>query len=269
MIDNNCIVIKVEGDIYASSGAHWALGWSCGSLGSDNFMEKHNGTFSYNKNTQIIQGDLLLNEDRTSIPYAIYYASGGISTSGKNGSNIICGDSYWGVKAIYDKEIDGYKRLLNFSKPNDLYPIVNRGIFTGIIGALELFLCDYLLGMIFSPNNQYLSNFINRYCKSCGLLNTVNNADSVHRYVYDLISTRHVFHQFEKVKNIYQQTMDFDFPKTDQFEEYIIKRHDIIHRSGLSIKDRMSIINPTNTEIEELISISTKLVEEIISKTIK
>ena len=63
-------LIKVEGEILANSKVHYAQGWSCISIGDSIDGE---GSYKYDSKTHTVKGNLILNENRRSVPYAVYY----------------------------------------------------------------------------------------------------------------------------------------------------------------------------------------------------
>lgn len=77
-----------------------------------------------------------------------------------------------------------------------------------------------------------------------------------------------VWHQWDKVAPLFTIVLELDIPGFRQFEDAVIKRHDIVHRSGLS-KTGVPV-NVDEAEItalcEQIIRFATEIDEKLANR---
>ena len=61
--------IKVKGEIVANAEKHYAQNWVCCGLGQS---IGNNGSYCYDDSTHSVKSNLVLNERKRAVPYAIY-----------------------------------------------------------------------------------------------------------------------------------------------------------------------------------------------------
>ena len=134
-------IVFINGNIIFKSGDH--LVKELVAFASDEWKKRAEN---------IIEGDLVITDTDILEPYKIYCASEGISSygnfiSGMQGPN--------DVIRIYNEEINYLQVLRKEKINNDLIPVLNRQIFIGVVGTMELFLCDFLFSMVLGSRKYY------------------------------------------------------------------------------------------------------------------
>ena len=143
-------LIEVKGAIFANSKIHYAQNWC--SFAVTTALEER-GTYDYEAKTHTVKGDLILNDNRRSVPYAIYCGEKGIcSTSGGS----VCSWSGYGAALEYYKEnIAKISNQLNVEIVGDISQVLYRGLFTDVFSTLELFLSDLMLCLIYTNEDIF------------------------------------------------------------------------------------------------------------------
>jgi len=226
--------IFVEGGIYAESGSHIAKEISC-----------LNDIRDAAKADKVIHGDLNLDDETTLIPYCSYMASEGIA--------VCCGslrtfNSPSILRNLYSEEVDKIMRLLKIEVPDDLKQVHLKSLFGAVFGNFELFITSLLHVMIFGCKDYY-----DRF-----LLYT-NKVNYEKKDVYSKLFSEHIgkitTHNLNKIKNVFENVFEISFPDVSDLGREVKTRHDIIHRSGNTIKGiNMHKIELNCNDIERLIS---------------
>ena len=151
------------------------------------------------------------------------------------------------------QNLNNVHKLLNADLTGDLNNLLNMMLFVNVITALETFLSDAFIGTVIG-NDQLMRKFVSSnidFSEKKLTLNEIfdrmdNLEKEVRKYLVDLI-----WHNLAKVKNIYKNAMDIDFPPDiKKLYKAIAKRHDIVHRNGKTKDGEQIIIS--KSEIEEL-----------------
>ena len=210
------------------------------------------------KAEKIIDGDLIVTEENELMPYSIYGASGEISTYG----NFISGmQSPSSVIRIFNEEIENLQKLKRQEISSELVFVLNRQIYIGVVGTMELFLCDFLYSMVLGNKKYYY-----RFCESSlrtFKLNEISNKkwriqDAVHKTILETN-----YHRIDEIKKIYRKILDIEFPSSEKLEKQILTRHRLVHRNGRQDKD-YEYIKVDHNMIEELISEVKTLINHIV-----
>ena len=234
MLEVGGFIIQVNGNIVIESGKHYVVTYAC-NLSNDKLYKQGYSECKYNNRGKVedgfyyhyVDGDLVLNEECKSVPYAIYVATGDIIMS-EECSLYMMGEGYRGAYAFLMDEITSVEDKIG----DDLF--INRAVFIEIFSLLELFLSDMVLACIYSNMYAYKKALIffaeNNGAKKVDKESIVKK---VHYYFFKSI----VYHRFEDVKSIFKQIVNVELPSFDNLS--IHKRHNIIHRGSLSGVDRM------------------------------
>ena len=146
------------------------------------------------------------------------------------------------------------RKLLNYGVSEDLNNTLHMMLHVNIITALETFLSDAFIGTVIE-NEQLIRKFVKSNTdfseKKFALNDIFERMDNIEKevkgYLIDLI-----WHNLAKVKNLYKQTLEIDFPdKMENLYKGVAKRHDIVHRNGKT-KDGEPII-VTNENLIQLL----------------
>lgn len=207
----------------------------------------------------IIEGDLVVTENDILEPYKIYCASEDISTYG----NFISGmQRPEDVIKIYTEEIKSLQILRKETIKNDLRPVLNRQIYIGIVGTMELFLCDFLFSMVLGSRKYY-----NRYCENSSRHFKLKEIATKKWRIQDavikvIIETN--YHKIDEIRKVYKKILDLDFPPIDKLEKMILTRHSLVHRNGFPSKTS-EYIKVDENMIDGLIAEVKTLVDHIIN----
>ena len=208
-------IVYVKGGIYANKGYHIAKGLSC----LEDIKEASNACL-------VIEGDLNLDDKMTLIPYCRYKAAGGIAVS-LGGLATFNDPSI--LKNEYIEEIDKILRILKIEIPEDLIQIQLKSIYGAVFGNFELFITSFLYTMVLG-----CELYFDRY------LLYINNANyeknDVYEFVFKDICSINA-HNMRKIKNVFENVFEISFPDYTRINKDILKRHDIIHRSGNQKED--------------------------------
>ena len=121
---------------------------------------------------------------------------------------------------------------------------VEPKLHVNIITTLETFLSDAFISTVVG-NDQLIRKFVKTnkdFAERKFSLNDIfermgNIEKEVKGYLIDLI-----WHNLAKIKNLYKQTLEIDFPENvENLYKAVAKRHNIVHRSGKT-KEGESII---------------------------
>ena len=160
---------------------------------------------------------------------------------------------------IFKSEIDKLTKLNSINLNNSsLNQILKRQIFIGTIIVLETFLSDTFINMVLG-NDNYLQNFIKTspdFSKE-----TIHFAENNKEYTILKEKVKQkiinmVYHRLEKIKDIYQNTFNIEFPEIEDLRKEINTRHDLVHRGG-------------KTKDGKILEITTRMNNKVIICTLK
>jgi hypothetical protein len=139
-----------------------------------------------------------------------------------------------------------------------------RLLYINVITALETFLSDAFINTVLK-DRVLIRKFVEsnpEFVKHKFSLNELFvKVDKIDDEVKKYLSSQ-VWHNLEKVKPMYKDTFDIEFPEDlKELFKAIKKRHDFVHRNGKS-KDGEEI-TLTQKNIEELVAEARKLVDYI------
>lgn len=133
-----------------------------------------------------------------------------------------------------------------------------RLLFVNVITALETYLSDAFINTVV-PNPALMRRFIEStpefQSEKVALSDVFKAIEEIEQKAKSYLADV-VWHNLQRVKPMYKDTLDIDFPKDiGAIFRAIIKRHDIVHRNGktksgdeISIqqKDVIDLINAVN-----------------------
>lgn len=166
--------------------------------------------------------DFTISDRNTIMPYNILCASEDIVVY----NDLLTGLQYpKEIKRIFNEEIDNLQRFRIKEIDEDLIDVRNRLVYTGVVGTMELFLCDFLLTMVLG----YKENF-NRFYEISSTNFKAKDGRIQDRIYEKIIKTN--YHRIRDVQEIYQKVLNIEFPPIDKLEDLIITRHNLVHRIG-------------------------------------
>ena len=241
-------IIFVKGNIKFRSGYHQVKELICYAT------EKYENIAS-----EIINKDLTITKKDILDTYKIYCASKNIIAY--EGGDVSALQRPENVLKIYKDEINQLQRLRNQEIDNKLKNVLNRQIYIGVIGSMELFLCDFLYAMVLGTR-KYFKKFYENSNKTYTLKQITNNSWNKQNAVIDIILTTN-YHKIGIVKSVYKKILNLEFPSTKKLERLIKTRHNLVHRNGVPSKDS-SYIDVTDIMIDELISEVDLIIQSIV-----
>jgi hypothetical protein len=196
---------------------------------------------------EIKNGDLTITDENILMPYTIYCASKEISTNGNFISGMQRPDD---VIRIFKEEISNLQKLRKEKISSELVAVLNRQIYIGVVGTMELFLCDFLYSMVLGSRKYY-----NKFCENSSRHFklkeiTTKNWRIRNGVTKTIIETN--YHRIEEIKRTYKKIFELDFPPTEKLEKLIFTRHSLVHRNGFPTKD------------SEYIKVSAVMIDELI-----
>ena len=242
-------IIYVNGNIIFKSGEHQVK--ELIAYASDEW--RNIAEVEYHVDLEVTNKDILE-------PYCIYCASEEITTYGDFISGIQRPEE---VIRIYREEINNLQRIREQKLDDKLVDTLNRQIYIGIIGAMELFLCDFLYCMVLGTK-KYYKKYLEKSNQTYTLSQVTNSQWNTQKAVTDIILGTN-YHKIGIVKSIYKNVLCIEFSKTDELEKLIKTRHNLVHRNGFPSKN--SEYEKINKEtLDELILVVNNLINLIIDK---
>lgn len=249
-------IIEVKGDIIAAERIHYAQNWACRDSNSN--KDFISNKYLYDEKTHTVNSNLILNENRRAVPYAIYFTKNDIYSNGIG--TVAAYQGYGAALEYYKENISIISNLLKIDIDKDIEQYTFHGLFTDVFSILELFLSDLILTLIYTNDTIY-EKAIDYYKTSNKCRNEVKE---IERKVHNLFFNGIVYHKFDKVRDIFIKLIGLEFPNTERLRIYLHKRNNIVHRFSFSNIDRMGIIKITKNDIINLINESNFFVEKLI-----
>lgn len=253
-------MIYVKGEILANDLTHYAQGWACGGVCSN---ECPIDNYDYNESTHSVNGNLILNATKRAVPYAIYYTDKDIAVASTG--NIVAWHGYGAALGYYKENIAIVQRQLNNSLIcNELIPPLYKGLFTDVFSILELFLSDIMLCVIYSDENAF--NKAVSYYKLEKLKNIKISVTEIEKRMHKFFFDEVVYHKFKVVNKLFEKIIGIKLPQYNSLDKFLHKRNNIVHRYSLSNIDRMQETVILKKDIEELIKASNQFTDQIVEK---
>lgn len=214
---------------------------------------------------QVINGDLIITEKNLLMPYTIYCASEDVIHENMTFEEFLLFDFVLqrpeDVLRIFKEEINYLKRLKEQNIISELMPVLNRQIYIGVVGTMELFLSDFLFCMVLGYRKYY-----NRFCESSSRTFSLKEISNKRWKIQDGVSKAILetnYHRLGEVAKIYKKALGLEFPSFEKLEKKILTRHNLVHRNGYPSK-KSEYIKVDHKMIDELIVEVQMLVDHII-----
>lgn len=257
-------VIKVTGRIFSASANNYAQDWQAGGIASLSTIDEENhgildnSDYNYLEDIHTVDSNLILDNSKRAVPYAIYQADGGVC-------DMNCSELDGGITAIsgygpaiyyYAENMSEINKLLNIDIPEVAQNFYYGSLYVSTFSALELFLSDYILCGIFSADDCY-----DRAVSHFNLENQ-NDPSVIEKTILEKFE-KMVFHRFDDVKCLYCEILHKDLLDTSRLNRMIHKRNNIVHRFFYTNKNRMKICEATKDDVSELMSECSKFTENL------
>ena len=208
---------------------------------------------------EIINGDLIITKNDILNPYKIYCASKDIVSYGIGIISALQRPE--NVLKIYENEINQLQKLRNQKIENNLTKVLNRQIYIGVVGTMELFLGDFLYVMVLGTR-KYFKKFYENSNQTYTLKQITNSNWNKQNAVKEIILSTN-YHKIGIVKSIYKKILGIEFPPTNNLEKLIKTRHNLVHRNGYPSKDS-SYAEIDDNVLDDLINEVNLLIQSII-----
>jgi hypothetical protein len=198
----------------------------------------------------VISGDLLITDKYDTKPYIIYCASGEVTVYGEE----ITGLQYpKEIERVFLEEINNLRKLRIQKIDDELVDVMNRQIYIGVVGAMEFFLCEFLLSFALG-----VRKYFNKYSDFFGIKNGRIQDKINNRIIHDN------YHRIADVQIIYKEVLQIEFPPIENLRKLVLTRHDLVHRNGYTngtsafIKISAAMIDDLINEVNNLVSFIVK-----------
>lgn len=253
---NRHYVIEVRGQILADDKIHYVQNWCCKDLFEPISEKKH---AKFDNKTRIVNGDLILNENRRAVPYAIYCTEKGIAAA--SSGDISCAMGYLPAWEYYKENIEEISSQLEFEIPDEVVQVFYRGLFIEVFSTLELFLSDFILCIIYS-NGKAFEKAIEYFKDDQNI--KYSNSLKIEKNMHNFFFQGVVYHRFDDVKKMLGNIVEIEMPDYAKLKRFLHKRNNIVHRFSYSNKDRMLLTTINSEDVYELIKASDKFVNQLI-----
>ena len=206
-------IIFVEGNIISKSGHHVMKEWL--SLAGDDYKSRAE---------EVIDGDLVLKNGFSTLPYCTFAARGGVSCT-KGNIEILARPE--NLVSIYREEVSKNKELAIMEVPQHLMRNHLKNVYAGVFSEFDVFLTEIFATLVLGNKECY-----ERYIANS---NNINLDDSdCHKKVFKSL---HGFFSLnlQKRKDEFQNMFGIIFPDLSKIGNHIDLRHDVTHRSGKKI----------------------------------
>jgi hypothetical protein len=168
---------------------------------------------------------------------------------------------------IFIKDISNLKQLNDVDLGNtELQETLRRQIYSGAITCLEDYLSTTIIQGVLN-NEEFFKNFVKTYH---GIKNRRFNLSEIYekfdklRDIVKIELVEIIYHDLPKVKRMYQDTFQIEFPALGDLMDSIKKRHDMVHRNGKNKEGEK--IELTRELTSDVIDKVEKFVQDIDSK---
>lgn len=251
-------LIKVKGNILANDKLHFAQGWACYGKSEPTHDDSN---YYFDEKNHNIESDLILNETRRAVPYAVYLSEKGISI--ESTGDISCCPGYQPALEYYKENIAKTLNFLNIEYDNEITQTIYKSLFIDVFSILELLLSDLILCLIYSNEiifNNAKDYFINKPTNK----KNNNNVEMIEQKVHNFFFKNVVYHKFDEVKKIYKKLIGIEIPNFSKLKICLYKRNNIVHRYSFSNIDRMGVTIISKDDVKKLIEFSDNFVNELV-----
>lgn len=252
-------IIEVTGDIVIKDCKHYVLGCACYDKGTE--VEKIKDEAHYNNKKHSYEGNLVFDQNRKAVPYAYYVARKGIQV-------IPPADMYMsegGAGPAYNyflDHIESIKQKAQIPVDDSIKDTYYNSLFIECFSALELFISDFVLCMIFTTET-YFDRAVSYFKRETETSNEYDE-DELETKIRNYFTSNFVFHKFDKIKELFE-SLDLTYPNNDkELRTFLYKRNNIVHRFAFSNIDRMKVTNASLEDVLSLLREIDRFTSEII-----
>jgi hypothetical protein len=161
---------------------------------------------------------------------------------------------------------DGIARLTELNGvelPNaETQKTLRRQVFSGAITCLETYLCDALMNKVLRNPDLLESFFLNfKFDEKRIDLKELVKFDNILEEIAKREMSRLMYHNLEKINEIYKSVLGVDFPDFAQIGPAVSIRHDLIHRNGRTFEGAEHEIG--KDDVENVVMTVERFVREL------
>lgn len=249
----------IDGNLIASSGSLYARDVSAGEpvppIGADVIV--------------LEGGELWLKKDTGSI-FDTYYVNGEVTASGgENGDIYAFKDIYEFTVREYREGMSRLRGLLEVTVPSDYHLLFYQQQFASCFSLLESFLNSTLIRETCDREDAYRrvwdSGCLNRTKKDDQQKVIAKGPDCLEKeLLYIELANQLIYHNPKHVRQLFQTAFGIEVDLSS-LEEYIERRHDIVHRNGFSKKGEPVLVSydDVNALLAKIDAIVQHIIEQI------
>lgn len=170
----------------------------------------------------------------------------------------------------FGKEIENLKKLNEIELDNaTLQETLQRQIYSGAITCLEDYLSTTLIQKVLNDENYFKSfvkTFRNIKNRKFDLSEIYEKFDGLREVVKKELAEV-IYHDLPKVRGMYKDTLEIEFPIIKDLMSIIGNRHDIVHRNGKNKEgEKIEISKDVVYEVIKKVDAFVRYIEEVIYK---
>lgn len=166
------------------------------------------------------------------------------------------------------RELDYIERLSKLEVPSNLLEAHYRNLYSSIIGNMETYLSDAFINTILSKEElieSFFSGFKDFKNESINMSELYQKAKDVHKIARNRMLDV-LYHNIPKVKGMYKDILDVEFPVFGHIMKAVEIRHHTVHRNG---KDKDGNTIEITKEMLETLILDVKTWIEAIDAILK
>jgi hypothetical protein len=157
-------------------------------------------------------------------------------------------------KVSFLHEVKNLEQLLAINlKEDDVKEILLRQIFISMIGALETYLSDTFINKVIE-SNHYLETFVETHPVFQKQKFSLSDVFQERREIEEKarsVMVETIYHKLPAVKRMYEDTFSISFPDISVMQNFIIQRHDLVHRNGKTTDgEKVPVSEKTITDLK-------------------
>ncbi|MFA9190186.1 hypothetical protein AAGV28_02280 [Flavobacterium sp. FZUC8N2.13] len=164
----------------------------------------------------------------------------------------------------FNSEIDNLKELSKLTIESvNLTNVLHRQICIGIIGTMETFLSEVFINLTMNDSanfQRFVENHPEFRKRKFELRDIFNEQDKIKQTAKEVMLDT-IYHNLPSVKIMFISTFKINFPDIGEVYEYVMMRHDLVHRNGKT-KDGKSVITDEKA-IQKMIQCVSEFVLKI------
>lgn len=157
-------------------------------------------------------------------------------------------------KVSFLHEVKNLEQLLAINlKEDDVKEILLRQIFISMVGALETFLSDTFINKVIE-SDHYLETFVETHPVFRKQKFSLSDVFQERRGIEEKarsVMVETIYHKLPAVKRMYEDTFAISFPDISVMQNFIIQRHDLVHRNGKTTDgEKVPVSDKTITDLK-------------------